>query len=103
MAQKRKRCRAVLWTKVAGGDRLQRQALEKYKGNVWWLAGLRRGRAIYKMGHYFVSCIMVNGVPREVPSQNPRGRRTEDFWLRDLPKDSIHHDSPEAFPYNVIL
>ena len=28
---------------------------------------------------------MVNGVPREVP------------------RDSIHHDSPEAFIYNVIL
>ena len=25
------------------------------------------------------------------------------FWLRDLARDSIHHDSPKAFPYNVIL
>ena len=29
--------------------------------------------------------IMVNGVPREVP------------------RHSIHHDTPKAFPYNVIL
>ena len=24
-------------------------------------------------------------------------------WLRDLPRDSIHHDSLKAFPYKVTL
>ena len=34
---------------------------------------------------------MVNGVPREV------------LRPRDLPRESSHHDSPKAFPYDVIL
>ena len=41
---------------------------------------------------------MVNGVPRTQGAAWPEG-----FWPRDLPRDSIHHDSPKAFPYNVIL
>ena len=45
------------------------------------------------VGHYLTSWagIMVNGVPREVPMP------------RDLPRESSHHDSPKAFPYDVIL
>ena len=27
----------------------------------------------------------------------------EGFWPWDLPRHSIHHDNPNAFPYNVIL
>ena len=40
------------------------------------------------------------------PFPKPKTRRAaclKGFWLRDLPRDSIHHDSPEAFPYNIIL
>ena len=39
---------------------------------------------------------MVNVVPREVP--RPLG-----FWPCDLPRHSIHHDTPSAFPNNVPL
>ena len=35
--------------------------------------------------------------------QNPRGRRPQGFWPWDLPRHSIHHDTPKAFPYNAIL
>ena len=37
---------------------------------------------------------MVNG-------QNPRG--PEGFWPQDLLRHSIQHDTPKAFPYDVIL
>ena len=35
--------------------------------------------------------------------QNPRGRRPEGFWPKDFPRDSIHHDTPKAFPHTFIL
>ena len=31
-------------------------------------------------------------------SAGPKG-----FWLPDLPRHSIHHDTPKAHPYNVII
>ena len=35
--------------------------------------------------------------------QKPKGRRTKGFWPKDLPRDSIHHDSlSKVFPYNII-
>jgi hypothetical protein len=40
------------------------------------------------------------------PFPKPKTRRAaclKGFWLRDLPRDSIHHDSPEVFPYNIII
>ena len=46
---------------------------------------------------------MVNGVPGEVPRPKPEGRRPKDFWLRDFPRDSIHIDTPKAFPNIFIL
>ena len=47
---------------------------------------------------------MVNGVPRKVPRQKTRGAAgPKKLWPRDLLRDSIHHDSPKAFPHNVIL
>ena len=47
---------------------------------------------------------MVNGVPREVPRQKPEGPPAlRIFWPRDFPSDSIHHDSPKAFPHIFIL
>ena len=47
--------------------------------------------------------IVVNGVPREVPRPKTKSRRTKGFWPRDLPRDSIHHDSlSKVFPYNII-
>ena len=36
-------------------------------------------------------CIVVNGVPMEVPRP------------RDFPRDSIQHDTPKAFPHIFIL
>ena len=36
--------------------------------------------------------------PRESQGQNLRGRRPQGLWLRDFPRDSIHHDTPKAFP-----
>ena len=39
--------------------------------------------------------IMVNGVPREVP--RPKlSRRLQGFWPRNIPRDSIHHNTPMA-------
>ena len=29
--------------------------------------------------------------------QNPRGRRPQGFWPRDLPRHNIHHDTSKAF------
>ena len=47
---------------------------------------------------------MVNVVPREVPRpKNPLGLWPLGFWPWDLPRDSIHHDTPSAFPNNVPL
>ena len=49
-------------------------------------------------------CIMVNGVPREVPRPKTLGAAgLKGFWPWDLPTDSIHHDTLMAFTYNVIL
>ena len=47
---------------------------------------------------------MVNGVIRKVPRPNTRGvGGFESLWPRDLPRKSIHHDSPKVFTHNVIL
>ena len=45
------------------------------------------------VGHYLEKPggIRVNGVPRQVPRP------------QDLPTHSIHHHTPKAFPFNVIL
>ena len=38
------------------------------------------------------------------PKAKTRGTADpEGFWPRDLPRHSIHHDTPKAFPYNVII
>ena len=34
--------------------------------------------------------------------QNQRGRRPKGFWPRDFPRDSTHHDTPNAFPLTMI-
>ena len=44
---------------------------------------------------------MVNGVPRELPRPKPEG--PERVWPRDFLRDSIHHDTPKAFPHIFIL
>ena len=42
---------------------------------------------------------MVNGVPWEVLRAKTRGAAgAKGFWPRDLPRDSIHHDTPKVFP-----
>ena len=49
-------------------------------------------------------CIVVNGVPREVPRPKPEGAAgSKGFWPRDFLRDSIHHDTPKAFPQNFTL
>ena len=35
--------------------------------------------------------------------QNPRGRRPQGFWPRDLLRHNIHHDISKVFSYNVII
>ena len=48
--------------------------------------------------------IMVNEVPRKVPRpKNPGAAGLEGFWSRDLPRDSIQHDTLKALLQNVIL
>ena len=47
---------------------------------------------------------MVNGIPWEVPRPKPEvPQAPEGFWPRDFPRDSIHHDTPKAFPHIFIL
>ena len=47
---------------------------------------------------------MANGVFREVPRSKPEGRQAPRvFWRRDIPRDSIHHDTPKAFSHIFIL
>ena len=36
-------------------------------------------------------------------AKNPWGLRPLGFWPWDLPRDSIHHDTPTAFPHIVPL
>ena len=48
-----------------------------------------------------LGCIMVNGVPWEVLWLKPSGLRLLRFWPWDFPRDSIHHDTPSAFPHIV--
>ena len=48
--------------------------------------------------------IIVNGVPREVARPKTLGACGPlGFGLLDLPRHSIHHDTPLAFPNNVPL
>ena len=45
---------------------------------------------------------MGNGVPREVLRPKNLGAcGPSGFWPCDLPRHSIHHDTPSAFPNNV--
>ena len=51
---------------------------------------------------------VVNRVPMEVPrpkaeGPKPEGHRPQRFRLRNFPRDFIHHPTPKALPYNVIL
>ena len=55
---------------------------------------------------------MVNGAPREVPKSTPEGNPEGNLpyspeglhgYSRDLPRRSIHHDSPEGFSQIFIL
>ena len=46
----------------------------------------------------------MNGVPREVPRLKPEGPQApKGFLPQDFPRDSIHHDTPWAFPHIIIL
>ena len=40
---------------------------------------------------------------RGFKAKNPRGRSFLGFLVADLPRDSIHHDIPKAFPHNILL
>ena len=50
-----------------------------------------------------LGCNMVNGVPRKVPRPKPFGPWPLGFWPWDFPRDSIHHDTPSAFPQIIPL
>ena len=50
----------------------------KYVEKSWWMESLRKSL-----------------------SQNPWGLRPLGFWPWDCPRDSIHHDTPSAFPHIV--
>ena len=41
--------------------------------------------------------------PRESQGQNLRGCRPQGLWLRDFPRDSMHHDTPNAFPHMLLF
>ena len=45
---------------------------------------------------------MVIRVSMEVPRPKPEGLQAPDFWPRDFPRGSIHHDTPKALPYIFI-